>query len=139
MISCVLCYITSEYIDEIILAFISFFTPRQPPTIMYDYAKHIADRMHEQFLRMSNERVFKYSSILYHLFLYYQADKFPFTLQNLDTKGHPKSVVFWTPLIRKHDSPYMYTDFIDIFVHPIVTMLLGTCPPRISLDIRWIL
>lgn len=106
---------------------------------MYDYAKFIADRMDDQFLRMSNERIFKYSSVLYHLFLYYQADKFPFTLQKVDTKGHLRSVIFWTPLIHKYDSPYPYIDFIDIFVHPIVTMLIGSPPPRISLDIRRIL
>ena len=80
MISCVLGYTTSEYIDQLILAFMFIYTPGQPPTVIYDYAQFIADRMHEQFLRMSNERVFKYSSILYHMFLYYQPDKFPFTL-----------------------------------------------------------
>jgi len=48
MISCVLGYTTSEYINEIILAFMSMFTPGHPPAVMYDYAKYIADRMHEQ-------------------------------------------------------------------------------------------
>lgn len=63
MISSILGYTTSEYIDEIILAFMSIFTPGHPPAVMYDYAKYISDRMHEQFLRIRNERVFKYSSI----------------------------------------------------------------------------
>ena len=94
MICSVLGYTTSEYIDEIILAFISIFNPRKPPTVMYDYAKYTTNRMHEQFLRMSNERVFKYSSVLYHLFLYYQADKLPFTLKKLDIKGHHRLVIF---------------------------------------------
>jgi len=80
MISNVLGYTTSEYIDEIILAFMSICTPRQPLVGIYGYSKFIANRMHDHFLRMSNERVFKYSSVLYHLFLYYQEDKFPFTL-----------------------------------------------------------
>jgi len=62
---------TSEYIDEIILVFMSIYTPGQPPATTYDFANFIADRMHEQFTRMGNERVFKYSSILYHIFLYY--------------------------------------------------------------------
>jgi len=31
MISCVLGYTTSEYIDELILAFMSIYTPWQPP------------------------------------------------------------------------------------------------------------
>ena len=38
MISSVLGYTTSEYIDEIILAFISIYTPGQPPAVIYDYA-----------------------------------------------------------------------------------------------------
>jgi len=76
---------------------------------------------------------------LYHLFIYYQANKFPFTLQKLDTKGHPRSVIFWTPLTHKYDSPYSYTDFIDLFVLPIVAMLIGSPPPRISSNIRRIL
>lgn len=139
MISCVLGYTTREYIDEIILAFMSILTPKQLLVVMYDYDKYIADRMHEQILRMSNERVFKYFLVLYHLFLYYQADKFPFTLQKLDTKGHPRSVIFWTSLIHKYDSPYPYTNFIDFFIHPVVTMLLGSPPPRNNLDIRRIL
>jgi len=136
IISSVLGYTTNEYIDEIILAFMSIYTPGKPPTIIYDYAKFIADRMHDQFLRMSNERVFKYSSFLYHLFLYFQSDKFPFTLQMLHTKGQPISVIFWTLLIHKYHSPYSYT---DLFVHPIMTMLIGSPPPRINLYIKRIL
>lgn len=116
MISSVLGYTTSEYIGEIILAFMSIFTPGQPPVVMYDYAKFIADKMHEQFLRMSNERVFKYSLFLYLVFLYYQAEKFPFTLQKLDTKGHPRSVIFWTPLIISM-IPHIHTQISLMFLY----------------------
>lgn len=72
-------------------------------------------------------------------FLYYQADKFPITLQKLDTRGNPKSVVFWTMLTHQFDFQYSYTDFIDLFVHPVATMLLGSPPPIISADIRRVL
>ena len=89
MISSVLGCTTSEYVDGITLAFMSIFTTGQPPAIIYDYAKFIADKMHDQFMRFENERVFKYSSVLYHLFIYYQSDKFPFSIQKLDTKGNP--------------------------------------------------
>lgn len=47
MISCVLGYSTSEYIDEIILAFMSIYILGQPPATIYDFATFIADRMHE--------------------------------------------------------------------------------------------
>ena len=43
-----------------------------PSATIYGFATFIVDRMHEQFTRMGNERVFKYSFVLYHLFLYYQ-------------------------------------------------------------------
>lgn len=132
MISCVLGYTTSEFIDELILAFMSIYTPRQPPATTYDFAKFIADRMYEQFTRTGNERVFKYSSVLYHLFLYYQSDKFPFSLQNLDTRGQHRPIIYWTPLFHEFGSPYTYSDFIDSFVYPIMTMLTGNPPPRIS-------
>jgi len=42
-------------------------------------------------------------------------------------------------LIHKYESPYSYTDFIDLFVHPVVTMVLGSPHPRISSHIRRIL
>ena len=139
MISNVLGYTTSEFVVEIIIVFMSIYSPRQPPAIMFDYAKFITDKIHDQFLRLENERVFKYSSVLYHLLLYYQDDKIPFTPQKLDTKGHPRLVIFLTPLIHKHDSPYPYTNFIDIFAHPVVTMLLEIPPTGISSYIRRIL
>lgn len=80
MISSVLGQTTTEFVDEIIVAFMSIYSPGQPPMIMFDYAKFIANNLHDQFMRMDNERVFKHYSILYHLFLYYQANKFPITL-----------------------------------------------------------
>ena len=88
---------------------------------------------------MSNERVFKYSFVSYHLFLYYQSDRFPFTLQKLDTKGQPRSISFWTPLFHKFGSPYTYLDFIDSFVHPVMTIMIGNPPPRISLETKRVL
>ena len=94
MISSVLGPTTSEFVDEIIVSFMSIYSPGKPPAIMFDFAKFIASKVHDQFMRMDNERVFKYSSVLYHLFLYYQDDKLPITLQKLDTRGNPRSVVF---------------------------------------------
>ena len=47
MLSCILGFTSDEFVDEFIMAFLSIFTPSMPPTIMYDYAHFIADRMHE--------------------------------------------------------------------------------------------
>ncbi len=140
MISCILGFTTNEYIDEIIFAYMSIFIPGQPPAVKFDYAKFIADKMHDQFMRLENERVFKYSSVLYHLFLYYQTDKFPFSVQKLDTKGNPRSAIFWTSLFHMYCySHYPYTDFIDLFLHPVTTMLLGSLPLRINAYIKRVL
>jgi len=38
MLSCILGYTTNEHVDEIILAFLSIFTPGKPLAIMYNYA-----------------------------------------------------------------------------------------------------
>jgi len=105
-------FTTSEYVDELTLAFMTIFTPSQPPTAKFDYATFIAYKIRDQFMRLENERVFKYSSVLYNIFLYYQSDKFPFSVQKLDTGGNPKSVVFWTSIFHYSvSSPY--TDFSD--------------------------
>lgn len=136
MISCILGYTTNEYIYELILAFMSIFAPRNPPATLYNYVQFIAERMHEQFTIMHNERVFKYSYVLYHMFLYYQSDRFTFTIQKLDTKGKPRSVIFWTPLYHMYSSPYTSTNFIDSFVHLVMTILIGSPPPRIRQEIK---
>lgn len=94
MIACILGFITSEYVDELALAYMSIFTPGQPPPSKFDYATFLDEKMHDQFMSLENERVFKYFSALYHLFIYYLCDKFPFSVQKLDTKGNPRLVIF---------------------------------------------
>lgn len=116
MISHILGCTTSEFVDKIIISIMSIYSLGQPPAIVFNYAKIIGDRMHHQFMRFEIERVFKYSSVLYHLFLYYQANRFPISLQKLDTRWNPISVIFWTSLIHQFDSQYSYTDFVDPFV-----------------------
>ena len=70
MISCILGYTIDEFVDEIVLAFMSIFTLGKPLATLYNYAQFIAKTIHEKFTRMHNERVFKYSYVLYHRFLY---------------------------------------------------------------------
>lgn len=129
MISNVLGYTTSEFVDEIVICFMSIYSLGQAPTIIFDYAKFIVDKIHDQFMRLENERMFKYSLVMYHLFLYYKDDRFPISLQNMDTKGNPRLVIFWILLVHQFDSQYSYTYFIDLFVHPVIAMLLGSPPP----------
>jgi len=81
-------------------------------------------------MRLENERVFKYSTFIYHLMLFYQSDNFPFPVLKLDTRGNPRSVIFWSVVF--HDffgTPYSYNEFIDLFVNP-TTTLLTRVPPQ---------
>jgi len=72
MITCILGFTTNESMDEMKLASMSISTLGQPPGAKFDYATFVADKMHDQFMILEHERVFKYSSALYHLFLYYK-------------------------------------------------------------------
>lgn len=112
-----------EYVDEVTLVLLSIFTPGQPPTVKYDYATYIANKIHDQFLRLDNEGVFKYTTFIYHLLLYYQSNNFPFPVKELDTRGNPRSVIFWSPIFHNSiETPYTYNEFIDLFIHPTTTL-----------------
>ena len=131
---------TSEYVDELTLVLMSIFTPGQPPAIKYKYAAFIAEKIHDQFMRLENEKVFKYSTLIYHLILYYQSDGFPFSVNKLDTNDNPRSVIFWISIFNiSFACPYSYDEFINEFIHPVTTMLTGNPPHRISDEIKRIL
>jgi len=139
MISLILGFRSSEYVDDITLVLLSIFTPGQPLAVKYDYATFIANKIHDQFLNLDRERVFKYTSYIYHLLLYYQPNNFPFPIRELDSKGNRRSVIFWSSIFHDCDSPYTYSEFIDLFVHPASTLLIGAPPPRITGDMKKIL
>ena len=140
MISYVPRFKTSEYVDETILALLSMFTPAQPPVVKYNYATFIVNKIHNQFLNLDREGVFKYTSYIYHLFLYYQTDSFHFPIRKLDSKGERRYVIFWTSVFQEvHNSPYTYCEFIDLFIHPVTSLLMRTPPPRLSGDMQKIL
>lgn len=140
MISLVMGFNTNKYVDEVTLVLLSIFTPRQPPVVKYDYASYIANKIHDQFLRLDNEGVFKYTTFIYHLILCYQSNNFPFPVRKLDTKGNPRSIIFWSPIFHKSlETPYTYNEFIDLFIHPATTLLIGVSPPRINGDMKKIL
>jgi len=127
-------------VDELTLVLMSIFIPGQPLAVKYNYAAFIADKIHDQFMRLENEKVFKYSTFIYHLILYYQSDRFPFFVNKIDTKGNPRSVIFWTSIFHQSFAcPYTYNEFIDQFVHPVTTMLTGNPPSRIGDEIKSIL
>ena len=91
-------------------------------------------------MNLERERVFRYTSYIYHLFLFYQPDSFSIPLKKLNAQGNPRSVVFWTSVFHYiSESPYTYCEFIDLFIHPAMTLLYGVPPPRLTDDMQRIL
>ena len=84
LISYILGYGTYEDVDETIMAMLSIFSPRMPPTVHYDFAIFIANKIHEKLMNLEREKVFKYIRYIYHLFLFYQPDAFPVPVKKLD-------------------------------------------------------
>jgi len=140
MISYIVGFKTSEIVDETIFALISMFSLGQPTAVKHDYATYIANKIHEQFMNLDRQRVFKYTAYIYHLLLYYQSDSFPVFLKKLDAMGERKSVIFWTLVFYLvQESPYSYYDFIDLFIYPATCLLSTTPPARLSYDMQKIL
>lgn len=140
MISYILGYKSTEYVDETILVMMSVFSPRKPPSVHYDYATFIANKIYEQLMNLERERVFRYTSYIYHLFLFNQPDSFPVTLKKFDAQGNQRSVVFWSSIFHNTSfSPYSYYEFIDLFIHPAMSLLLSSPPPRLTYEMQRIL
>jgi len=140
MISYILGFRTSEIVDENVIALVSMFALGQPPAVKYDYPTYIANKIHEQFMNLERERVFKYTSYIYHSLLYYQYDSFPVFLKKLDVKGERRSVIFWTSVCHLVSlSPYTYCEFIDLFIYPATCLLSADPPPRLTTKMQRIL
>ena len=73
------------------------------------------------------------------MFFYYQIEKFPVSIQKLETKGKDGSVVYWTLLFQKFFTTFTYKDFIVSCVYPIMNLLTSNTQPRISQDIKRVL
>lgn len=54
MIYVIMGFNTSEFFDELNLVFMSIFTPGHPPAVKYNYAAFIAEKIHDQFMRLEN-------------------------------------------------------------------------------------
>jgi hypothetical protein len=72
MISYLLGYYSNEWVDEPILAFLSIFSTQEKVTMKFNFSQFLADSIHEQFLKFPTEGMFKYSSMLVYIFLFYQ-------------------------------------------------------------------
>jgi len=139
MIIPILGYNSIEVVDETVLVIMAMFAPGKPP-IYYDYATYIANKIHEQLMDLARERVFRYTSYIYHLILYYQHEKFHFPMRRVDAQGNPRSVAYWSSAFHCSPySPYTYCEFIDLFIHPAMSLLLSLPPPRLTDEMQRIL
>jgi hypothetical protein len=132
-------YYSDKWVDEPILGFLSIFSNDEQPTTQFDYNTFLANNIHEQFVNFATEGMFRYSSILAYMFVYFQADKFNFSMQKMDADGRPQPVTAWTSLLKHNSVEYDFTAFIDQFYHPVVSMLSGMPEPRINDEVRRIL
>lgn len=73
------------------------------------------------------------------MFVYFQADKFQFSFRKMNDEGEPQSVIFWTTLVIEDNKDFSYKTFVEMFVHPSMSLLSGTIETRISEDIKRIM
>jgi hypothetical protein len=125
-------YYSDQWVDEPILGFLSIFSTDENPTTQFDSSTFLAENIHEQFVNFGTEGMFRYSSILAYMFVYFQADKFSFSMQKMDADGRPQAVTTWTSLLKHNSTEYSFKAFIDLFYHPMVSMLSGRPEPRIN-------
>jgi hypothetical protein len=134
-----LSYYSDQWVDEPILGFLSIFSNDEHPTMQFDYSTFLANNIHEQFFNFTTEGMFKYSSILSYMFMYFQADRFSFSMQKMDADGKPQPVTAWTSLLKHNSMEYDFKSFIDQFYYPLVSMLSGQPEPRINDEVQRIL
>jgi hypothetical protein len=90
-------------------------------------------------MNFGTEGMFKYSSILPYMFIYFQADRFSFSMQKMDANGRPHPVTAWTSLLNHNSTKYSFKVFIDLFYHPVVSMVRGRPKPQINEEVQRIL
>jgi hypothetical protein len=132
-------YYSDPWVDETILGFLSIFSTDEKPTTQFDFSTFLANNIHEQFMNFGIECMSRYSSILAYMFVFYQADKFNFSMQKMDADGRPQPVTAWTSLLKRKSTEYRFKAFIDIFYHRVVIILSGRPEPRINDEFQRIL
>jgi hypothetical protein len=132
-------YYSDQWVDEPILGFLSIFSTDEKTTTQFDFGTFLADNIHEQFVNFDTEGMFRYSSMLAYLFIFFQVDKFGFSMQKMDGDGRPQVVTTWTSLLKHNSTKFIFKEFIDQFYHPMVSILGGRPEPQINDEVQRIL
>jgi hypothetical protein len=82
-------YYSDQWVDEPILGILSIFSTDKKPTTQFNFSTFLVDNIHEKFINFAMEGMFWYSSILAYLFVFFQAEKFAFSMQKMDRDGRP--------------------------------------------------
>jgi hypothetical protein len=82
-------YFLDQWVDEPILGFLSIFSTDEKPTTELDYNTFLVDNIDDKFSNFTTEGMFRHSSILAYMFIFFQADKFSFSMQKMDKDGRP--------------------------------------------------
>ena len=64
-------YNTNQWIDEAIIGLLSILSSDYKPSIMFKFSQFLVDAIHDQFLTFHIEEVFKYTSVLVYMFVYF--------------------------------------------------------------------
>lgn len=80
MLSHILGHFTDENVDESILGLFYIFSLDQPLIITFNFAPYLSDSIHEKLVKLPVEGVFKYPSILFHMFLFFHSEWFAISL-----------------------------------------------------------
>jgi hypothetical protein len=86
---CLLGYYSDEWVDNPILGFLPIFSVKGKDTTRFDYNSFLAENMHEKLFKFPIEGMFRNSSILAYMFLFFHADKFLFPVHKMDQDGKP--------------------------------------------------
>jgi hypothetical protein len=132
-------YYSDQWVDEPILGFLSIFSTNEKPTTQFDFNTFPTNNIHKQFVNFTMEFMFHYSSILAYLFVFFQADKFDFSMQKMDGDGRPQAVTTWTSFLKHNSTEFSFKQFIEQFYHRVVSMLSGRPEPRINDEVQRIL
>jgi hypothetical protein len=101
-------YYSDQWVDEPILGFLSIFSTDEKPTTQFDFSTFLVNNIHEKFVNFSKEGMFRYSSILAYLFVFFQVDKFAFSMQKMDRDGRPQAVTALTSLLRHNSMEFSF-------------------------------
>ena len=90
---------------------------------MYNYRQYLVDNIHELFLYLTTNGVFRYSSVIIHFILFQLGDSLHIQPNRQDEQGVNQSVIHWTKLVEAASSRFTFSQFIDSFVHPVLQLL----------------